>query len=56
MHDIYQVLAIGHPLANLYFTEAQLAKNIQRKAMSIIIAKCGYNRNTKRAIIYGALE
>ena len=24
--------------------------------MSIIIAKCGYNRNTKRAIIYGPLE
>jgi hypothetical protein len=30
--------------------------NIQRKAMSTIIAKCGYNRNTKRAIIYGPLE
>ena len=47
--------SIGYPLANSYFTEAQLT-NIQRKAMSIIIAKCGYNRNTKRAIIYGPLE
>ena len=47
--------SIGYPLANSYFTEAQL-QNIQRKAMSIIIAKCGYNRNTKKAIIYGPLE
>ncbi|KAI2490272.1 hypothetical protein MHU86_24293 [Fragilaria crotonensis] len=47
--------SIGYPLANSHFTAAQL-NNIQRKAMSIIIAKCGYNRNTKRAIIYGPLE
>ena len=47
--------SIGYPLANLYFTEAQLT-NIQRKAMSIIFAKCGYNRNTKREILYGPLE
>ena len=47
--------SVGYPLANSYFTSAQLA-NIQWKAMSLIIAKCGYNRNTKRAIIYGPME
>ncbi len=47
--------SVGYPLANSIFTSAQLA-NIQRKAMSLIIAKCGYNRNTKRAIIYGPME
>ncbi|KAI2506269.1 hypothetical protein MHU86_8204 [Fragilaria crotonensis] len=45
----------GYPLATSYFTRQQL-DNIQRKAMSIIFAKCGYNRNTKRDILYGPLE
>ncbi len=47
--------SIGYPLATSYFTRQQL-DNIQRKAMSIIFAKCGYNRNTKRDILYGPLE
>jgi hypothetical protein len=47
--------SIGYPLANSYFTEAQLT-NIQRKAMAVIYAKCGYNRNTKREILFGPLE
>ena len=29
---------------------------IQRKAMSIMVARCGYNRNTKKEILYGPLE
>ena len=48
--------SIGYPLANSHFTAAQLT-NIQRKGKSLIIVKCGYNRNTKLvAIIYGPLE
>jgi hypothetical protein len=49
------LLSIGYPLVNSYFTEAQLT-NTQQRAMSIIFAKCGYNRNTKREILYGPLE
>ncbi len=47
--------SIGYPLANSYLTSKQL-DNIQRKAMSIKFAKCGYNRNTKRDLLYGPLE
>ena len=46
---------IGYALANSYITEAQLT-NIQRKAMSIIYSKCGYNRNTKKEILFGPIE
>jgi len=44
--------SIGYALPNCHFDLSQL-ENIQRKAMNIIFAKCGYNRNTKRAILYG---
>jgi hypothetical protein len=47
--------SVCSPLACSYFTKTQL-ETIQRKSMSIIIARCGYNRNTKREIIYGPLE
>ncbi|KAI2514379.1 hypothetical protein MHU86_272 [Fragilaria crotonensis] len=47
--------SMSYPLANSHFTERQLTQ-IQRKAMSIIFAKCGYNRNMKREILYGPLE
>ena len=47
--------SIGYPLTHSYFSSKQL-DNIQRKAMSIIFAKCGYNRNTKRDLLYGPLE
>ncbi len=47
--------SLAYPLANCYFTEQQLSK-IQRKAMSIIVSECGYNRNTKKEILYGPLQ
>jgi hypothetical protein len=40
------------PPGDIHFTKAQL-DTVQRKAISIIIARCGYNRNTKREIIFG---
>ena len=39
--------AVTYPLAASSMTEKQL-ENVQRKALSIIVARCGYNRNTKR--------
>ena len=47
--------SIGYPLTGSYFSRAELS-TIQRKAMSIIIARCGYNRHMRRDIIYGPLE
>ena len=47
--------SIGYPLACSSMTKKQLDK-IQRKAMSIIVARCGYNRNTKKEILYGPLN
>ena len=47
--------SICYPLTGSYMSQAQLDK-IQRKAMSIIIPRCGYNRTTHRAIIYGPRE
>jgi ribonuclease HI len=47
--------SIAYPLANCHFTEQHLSK-IQRKAMSRIVSKCGYNRHTKKEILYGPLQ
>ena len=47
--------SVGYPLSCSSMTFAQLDR-VQRKAMQIIIAKCGYNRHTKREIIFGPLE
>ena len=44
--------SVGYPLAASHFTKLVLEK-IQRKFMSILIARCGFNRKTKREIIYG---
>jgi hypothetical protein len=49
------LLSMSCPLANSYFKERQLHK-IQRKAMNIIFERCGYNRNTKRELLYGPLD
>ena len=49
------VPSLSYPLANSHFTEPQSTK-IHRKAMSIIVARCGFNRHTNRAIIYGPSE
>ena len=47
--------SIGYPLPCSALSRKQL-DSIQRKAMAIIFARCGYNRNTKREILYGPLE
>jgi hypothetical protein len=47
--------SIGYPLSCSSLTYAQCDR-IQRKAMSIIIPKCGYNRHTKREIIFGPMS
>ena len=46
--------SIGYPLSCSSLSYKQLDR-VQRTAMSIIVAKCGYNRNTKREIIYGPM-
>ena len=47
--------SVGYPLSCSSLTRKQL-DDIQRKAMSIMMARCGYNRNTKKEILYGPLE
>jgi hypothetical protein len=42
---------MGYVLPQSFFTAEQL-KAIQISAMSVIIAKCGYNRKSKTEIIY----
>ena len=47
--------SIGYPLPCSSLTYAQLDR-VQRTAMTIIVARCGYNRNTKREIVYGPMS
>ena len=47
--------AVCYPLATSSLTFKQL-DTIQRQAMKIMIPRCGFNRNTKREILYGPLE
>ena len=47
--------SVGYPLSCSSLSRSQL-DTIQRKAMSIMVARCGYNRNTHKAILYGPLE
>ncbi|KAI2491874.1 hypothetical protein MHU86_22670 [Fragilaria crotonensis] len=44
--------AVVYPLTSSFLSQSQL-KHIQGKAMSIITAKCGFNRNTKTEVLYG---
>ena len=46
--------SICYPLTCSRFTCQQLDK-IQRRAMSIITARSGYNRNTKKEVLYGPI-
>ncbi|KAI2510607.1 hypothetical protein MHU86_3718 [Fragilaria crotonensis] len=50
----YYLPAVCYPLASSSLTP-QCLDRVQRKAMSIIVPRCGFNRHTKRAIIYGPL-
>ncbi|KAI2493074.1 hypothetical protein MHU86_21458 [Fragilaria crotonensis] len=47
--------SVSYPLANSHFTESQLTK-LQKRAMNILFAKCGFNRNTKREVLFGPLD
>ncbi len=44
--------AVAYPLTSSFLSNSQL-KAIQSKAMAIITAKCGFNRNTKSEVLYG---
>ena len=47
--------SVGYPLSCSSLSKHQL-DNIQRNAMKIIVARCGFNRNTKKEILYGPLS
>ena len=47
--------SVGYPLWCSSMSVPQLDA-IQRKAMSIIVPRCGFNRNTKKEILYGLFE
>ena len=47
--------SVSYPLACSSMTRSEL-DSIQWKAMSIITSRCGFNRNTKKEILYGPLE
>jgi hypothetical protein len=47
--------AVQYPLTWTYFNKLLLDK-IQRKAMSIITSRCGYNRCTKKELLYGPVQ
>jgi hypothetical protein len=47
--------SVCYPLTSSYLSVSQL-RQIQQKAMSILVAKCGFNRHTKKEILYGPLE
>ncbi|KAI2491614.1 hypothetical protein MHU86_22931 [Fragilaria crotonensis] len=44
--------SVMYPLAASSMTKHQV-HSVQRKALSILVARCGYNRNTKREILFG---
>ena len=44
--------SVTYPLSNSHFSKMSL-QQIQRTAMSIIVAKCGFNRHMKREVLYG---
>ena len=47
--------SVTYPLANSHFSKASLQQT-QRSAMSIIVAKCGFNRHSKREVLYGPIQ
>ncbi|KAI2502417.1 hypothetical protein MHU86_12074 [Fragilaria crotonensis] len=46
------VPAVTYPLTSSFLSSSQLT-SIQTKAMAIIAAKCGFNRKTKKEVLYG---
>ncbi len=53
-HSCY-LPGITYPLTSSFLSEVQLNK-IQQKAMTIIYAKCGFNRHTKREVLFGPYQ
>ena len=47
--------SVCYPLPCSSLTRDRLDQ-VQRKAMSIIVPRCGFNRHTKREILYGPIE
>jgi hypothetical protein len=47
--------SVSYPLSCSALSKRQLDK-VQRKAMAIITARCGFNRNTRKEILYGPLD
>jgi hypothetical protein len=47
--------SVSYPLTCSHLSIRQL-ETIQRRAMSIIVARCGYNGNTKKEILFGPVE
>jgi len=55
---LYQTVwkpSVEYPLAQSFLSEKQLRK-IEQSSMPKLIAKCGYNRNTSRAVLAGPIE
>jgi hypothetical protein len=52
-HTLY--LPSIHVLPQTFFDDAAL-DNAEKKSMPSIFAKCGYNRNTHRALLYGPTD
>ena len=47
--------SVTFPLSNYWLSEQDM-QEVQRKAMPTLLSKCGFNRNTKRTIIFGPWE
>ena len=48
----YYLPSVTYPLSSSHFSSNQL-DNVQKKALCILLARCGYNRNMKRAVVFG---
>ena len=44
--------SVTYPLSSSHFTSSQL-DCVQRKALCILLARCGYTRNMERAVVFG---
>jgi hypothetical protein len=51
---VYQK-SIGYALPNCFFSVKDLT-TIQKRALRAFLAKCGYNRNTQRTIVYAPIR
>ena len=47
--------SMGYVLPNCFFEERKLYK-VQKHALRAFLAKCGFNRNTKRAIVFAPIR